>query len=111
MTKMLGDRRIMVQLVDKTEIMAIIPGRFRKRCWMKAGDVLLISRRDFQQDKFDVIHKYNDDEIKFLVRELEIPSFFISLDVPQSDNINFDITTEENVISEDESNTIDWNDI
>ena len=29
MTKMLGDRRIMVLLPDKSERMAIIPGRFR----------------------------------------------------------------------------------
>ena len=37
MTKMLGDRRIIVMLPDKTETMAIIPGRFRKRCWIKVG--------------------------------------------------------------------------
>ena len=77
MTKMLGDRRIMVMLPDKTELLAKIPGRFRKRCWIKTGDIILISRRQFQDDKLDVIHKYNDDESKKLAKELEIPDFFL----------------------------------
>lgn len=77
MTKMLGDRRINVTLVDGSEKMAIIPGRFRKRCWMKPGDVLLASHREFQGDKLDIIHKYEYDEAKKLVGMGEIPSFFL----------------------------------
>ena len=77
MTKMLGDRRIMVRLPDHTEKMAIIPGRFRKRCWMKAGDVLLASYREFQNDKLDIIYKYTPEEARKLVNYKEIPSFFL----------------------------------
>ena len=77
MTKMLGDRRIMVRLPDTSEKMAIIPGRFRKRCWMKPGDVLLASYREFQANKLDIVHKYTTDEIRKLVGLDEIPSFFL----------------------------------
>ena len=77
MTKMLGDRRIMVRLPDATEKLAIIPGRFRKRCWMKAGDVLLASYREFQDNKLDIIHKYTPEEARQLVNFEEIPSFFL----------------------------------
>ncbi len=77
MTKMLGDRRIMVRLPDTTEKLAIIPGRFRKRCWMKKGDVLLASYREFQDNKMDIVHKYTPDEARQLVGYKEIPPFFV----------------------------------
>ena len=109
MTKMLGDRRIMVQMIDKTEVMAIIPGRFRKRCWIKVGDVLIVSRRSFQEDKYDVIYKYNEDEIKILIDNHDIPSFFISLEVPESDNIDFSTTNK--IVEDDDINEIDFDDI
>ena len=76
MTKMLGDRRIMVTLPDTSETMAVIPGRFRKRVWMKPGDVLLASYREFQENKLDIIYKYSPDEIRKLVQQSEIPPFF-----------------------------------
>jgi translation initiation factor 1A len=91
MTKMLGDRRIMVMLPDKTEVMAIIPGKFRKRCWMKNGDTLIVSRRDFQESKWDVCYKYNEDEVRLLIKKDEIPSFFV-------DNCNDSSVTNETVI-------------
>jgi len=75
--KMLGDRRIMVALPDKTEILAMIPGSFRKRCWIKVGDILLVSRREFQITKLDICYKYDEDESKRLAKELEIPEFFL----------------------------------
>lgn len=79
MTKMLGDRRIMVLLPDKSEMMAVIPGRFRKRCWMRTGDILLASFREFQDNKLDIIHKYTSEEARKLVCYDEIPSFFLSI--------------------------------
>lgn len=75
--KLLGDRRINVVLTDSSESLAVIPGRFRKRCWMKVGDVILVSRRDFQEGKLDVVYKYKDDEIRKLCKHGEIPNFFL----------------------------------
>jgi translation initiation factor 1A len=75
-SKMLGDLRILVILPDKSEVMANIPGRFRKRCWMTTGTVVLVSKRTFE-DKYDVCHKYNDEEVRKLVEYFEIPSFFL----------------------------------
>ena len=77
-TKMLGDRRVLLKLPDTSELIGIIPGRFRKRCWMKVGNIVLVSIREFQKDKVDIIHKYDDSEIKILVKQLEIPQFFIN---------------------------------
>ena len=77
--RMLGDRRIRAILTDGKEILAIIPGRFRKRCWMKIGDIIVVSCRDFQEDRYDVIHKYNEVEGRKLVKIDEIPSFFLDV--------------------------------
>ena len=91
-TKLLGDRRLMVVLPDGSEIMAIIPGRFRKRLWMKIGDVILIARRGFQEDKTDVIHKYTQDEVRKLINMYEIPSTFVKSvdisDIKEDENLD-----------------------
>jgi len=74
--KSLGDSRVIVVLPDSTKKMAIIPGRFRKRCWMKIGDIILISYREYQTEKLDVCYKYDADEARLLLEYNEIPSFF-----------------------------------
>lgn len=74
--KLLGEMRVNVILPDNTEILGVIQGKFRKRVWFKSGDVVLVSRRDFQENKVDIIHKYSENDIKKLVREYEIPSYF-----------------------------------
>jgi len=76
----LGDRRMSVILPDSTEILAVIPGRFRKRCWMSVGDIVLISRRDFQDNRVDIIHKYKTEELRKLLKLNEIPAFFLEAD-------------------------------
>lgn len=66
-TKMLGDMRVMVQNpVDKTERIGVIRGNMRKRVWIHVGDLVLVSLRDFDPDKVDVVFKYTDSEIRVL---------------------------------------------
>jgi translation initiation factor 1A len=103
--RMLGDRRVTVMFPNKEEFIAMIPGRFRKRCWMKVGDVVVVSRRDFQDSKMDILHKYTDDEVKILSKEYEIPPFFL-------DTVT-DPTSLENVVAfeAEEEEDIDVNDI
>ena len=100
-SRMLGDRRILAMMPDKSEILAIIPGRFRKRCWFKVGDVIIVSYREFEQSKLDVIHKYNDDETRKLAKELEIPDFFLEASmtntVDDDDGVLFEDSAEEDI--------------
>ena len=78
-TKKLGDRRMLVQMPGSgSETMGIIPGRFRKRCWFDIGDVCLVSQREFQEGKVDIIYKYTSDEARDLCRVGEIPAQFAS---------------------------------
>lgn len=67
--KMLGAEHIIVACVDGKQRVARIPGRMRKKVWIKEGDVVLTAPWDFQSDKCDIIHKYMHDEIRKLTEE------------------------------------------
>jgi len=90
--KLLGDRRVNLTLTDGTNQMGIIPGRFRRRCWMKVGDLVLASQREFQDGKLDIVYKYNSDEKKRLQQLDEIPRSFINTGEDEVDCV-FDFGT------------------
>ena len=73
-TKMLGNSRILAMTPDK-EIMCIIRGSMKKKVWIVVGDIILISIRDFQNDKADVIMKYTPEQARFLRSVGEIGEF------------------------------------
>lgn len=45
----------------------------RKKVWINQGDIILLSLRDFQDDKGDVILKYTADEARTLKSYGELP--------------------------------------
>ncbi len=66
-TKKLGDRRVLLQLEGGgPEIMGIIPGRYRRRCWFDMGDLCLVSHREFETRKVDILYKYTPQEAREL---------------------------------------------
>lgn len=75
---LLGDRRMTVKMSDNTEIMGHVRDALRrKRVFIRIDDVVLVSRREFQEGKVDIIHKYIDTEVKNLVNYGEIPEWFL----------------------------------
>ncbi len=38
----------------------------RNRIWVNVGDLVLVGLRDFDKTKCDIVHKYNNDEVKNL---------------------------------------------
>ena len=72
-TKLLGNSRLLCNCFDKEERQCHIRGKLKNRVWMNVGDIILISLRDIDPTKGDVIHKYNPQEIKQLIKEGEIP--------------------------------------
>ncbi|CDI77080.1 eukaryotic translation initiation factor 1A, putative [Eimeria acervulina] len=46
----------------------------RKRVWVNAGDIVLVSLREFQDNKGDVIAKYTPDEARALKSYGELPA-------------------------------------
>ncbi|EUD67280.1 translation initiation factor 1A [Plasmodium inui San Antonio 1] len=45
----------------------------RKRVWINSGDIILVSLRDYQDSKADVIAKYTPDEARSLKTHGELP--------------------------------------
>lgn len=71
----LGGDRMIVFCNDGKQRVCHIRGGMRKRVWMKAGDLVLISPRDFEKkpevgsselEKGDIIAKYDEDLIPIL---------------------------------------------
>ena len=71
--KMLGNGRVEAQCFDGTKRLAHIRGKMRKKVWINQGDIVLLSLRDFQDDKADVIVKYTPDEARNLKQYGELP--------------------------------------
>lgn len=71
--KMLGNGRLEAMCFDNTRRLANIRGKMRKKVWINQGDIILLSLRDFQDDKGDVILKYTADEARALKSYGELP--------------------------------------
>ena len=71
--RMLGNGRLEAYCFDGQKRLAHIRGKMQKKVWMGVGDVILVSLRDYQDDKADVIYKYNSDEARLLKVKGELP--------------------------------------
>ncbi|KAJ1307146.1 hypothetical protein OPQ81_001264 [Rhizoctonia solani] len=76
--KMLGNGRLEAQCFDGEKRLAHIRGKMRKKVWINQGDIILLSLREFQDDKADVIVKYTADEARNLKAYGELPDTTIS---------------------------------
>jgi len=68
-TDMLGANRIRVRCTDGVERIARIPGRMQKRIWIRQDDVVLVDPWDWQDEKADVVWRYEKTEADQLRRE------------------------------------------
>jgi len=71
--KMLGNGRLQAYCFDGRNRLCHIRGKLRKKVWINTGDIILIGLRDYQDDKSDVILKYNTEEARNLKAYGELP--------------------------------------
>ena len=71
--KMLGNGRLEAMCFDGSKRLAHIRGKLRKKVWINQGDIILLSLRDYQDEKGDVILKYSADEARSLKAYGELP--------------------------------------
>eukprot|EP00002_Diphylleia_rotans_P005990 TRINITY_DN1523_c0_g1_i1.p3 TRINITY_DN1523_c0_g1~~TRINITY_DN1523_c0_g1_i1.p3 ORF type:complete len:135 (-),score=37.50 TRINITY_DN1523_c0_g1_i1:303-707(-) len=64
--RMLGNGRLEAHCFDGVTRLCHIRGKMRKKVWIGQGDIVLISLRDFQDGKADIILKYSADEARSL---------------------------------------------
>jgi translation initiation factor 1A len=70
---MLGNGRLEALCFDGEKRLAHIRGKMRKKVWINQGDIILLSLRDYQDEKGDVIMKYTADEARSLKAYGELP--------------------------------------
>ncbi|KAK3489451.1 eukaryotic translation initiation factor 1A, X-chromosomal [Neurospora hispaniola] len=64
--KMLGNGRLEAMCFDGVKRLGLIRGKLRKKIWINNGDIILVSLREYQDEKGDVILKYSADEARSL---------------------------------------------
>ena len=72
-TKILGNGHVELACCDDIQRLGTIRGKMRNRVWIQLGDIVLVGLREYQDEKADIIHKYNPDEVKNLQHLKEIP--------------------------------------
>lgn len=70
---MLGNGRLDALCFDGEKRLAHIRGKLRKKVWINQGDIILLSLREYQDEKGDVIMKYTADEARSLKAYGELP--------------------------------------
>jgi translation initiation factor 1A len=102
--RLLGDSRFEVMCMDTVKRMAHLRGNMRKKIWIAMGDVVLVSLREFENDKCDIILKYTEDEVRKLKSMEEIPA---SIKLPENENQNKDDKYEDIVFEREEDENED----
>lgn len=64
--QMLGYDRARVRCTDGKVRLCRIPGKMKKRIWIREGDAVLVAPWDFQDDRGDIIWRYSKNEARWL---------------------------------------------
>jgi translation initiation factor 1A len=71
--QILGGRRIRAICGDGEERITRIPGKMRRRQWVREGDLIIIQPWDFQPSKADVKMRYTKTQALYLSRKGVLP--------------------------------------
>lgn len=102
---MLGNCRVDLLLASGDKALGLIRGKLRGgRCKIQKQMVILVSVRDFEPGKVDVLEKFEAPEVRRLVELGEIPASFLvdgSLVKEDEDVLFEDSDPEEDIIIDD----------
>lgn len=71
--ELMGASKLRVMCEDGKSRMARIPGKMKRRMWIKPGDLVIVKPWDFQDDKADVKYRYVRTQAVNLSRRKKIP--------------------------------------
>lgn len=79
----------------------------RKKVWVSAGDIVLVSMREFQDGKGDVILKYTADEARSLKTLGQLPESVVINDTADGDDVEGGIEFAEDDDDDDDEVNVD----
>ena len=71
--QLLGASKIRVLCADGKSRLGRIPGKLKKRMWIREGDLIIIKPWEFQDEKADVVWRYTKTQANYLSRKKMIP--------------------------------------
>ena len=110
--EILGGRRVTVLCADGETRMARIPGKMRRRQWVREGDLIIVWPWDFQDSKADVKHRYTKTQAMYLSRKQVLPEvvdmFGMNdrVDDDDDDDDLFGISDAPDVVEEDDDDDL-----
>mgnify|MGYP003323928251 CR=1 FL=1 len=112
--QILGGRRVSILCEDGETRLARIPGKMRRRQWVREGDLIIVWPWDFQDSKADVKHRYTKTQAMYLSRKGALPDDvdIFGMNVTHDDDDEHDdifgvMETEEDDVIEDSDDDVD----
>ena len=95
--QILGGRRVRAVCEDGESRIARIPGKMRRRQWVREGDLIIVQPWDFQESKADVRMRYTKTQSIYLSRKGVLPEIvdLFGMSEDQYDDSNDDSVTNE----------------
>jgi translation initiation factor 1A len=106
--QILGGRRVRAVCEDGDSRLARIPGKMRRRQWVREGDLIVVQPWDFQDEKANVVMRYTKTQSLYLSRKGVLPDivdlFGMSEDISEATETNeeLDFIEEDSVEEESE---------
>ena len=112
-TKLLGNCRVEGNCFDNKIRICNIRGTMRKKVWIKANDIVIVSLREFEDNKADIIYLYQQKEVKKLIKMGEIPeNVIVTEEEPKEDlGIEFEESDEDENKQENKNREINFDTI
>ena len=80
--KLLGNCNVSLITNSGIEAIGVIRGSLRKfntRIVIEVGDIVVVSKREYQSSKVDIVHKYNSDQVQYLINEEKISNIILHM--------------------------------
>ena len=106
--QILGGRRVRAVCEDGDSRLARIPGKMRRRQWVREGDLVVVQPWDFQDEKANVVMRYTKTQSLYLSRKGVLPDivdlFGMSEDISEATQETEEIESiDDEVVVEEES--------
>ena len=92
--QILGGRRVRSICEDGESRLARIPGKMRRRQWVREGDLIVIQPWEFQDEKANVCMRYTKTQSLYLSRKGVLPEIVDMFGMSSDDSSNIDVSEE-----------------
>lgn len=93
--KLLGNCRVQLICNDKEKRLGIIRGSMRKKVWINLNSVVLYSKRQYEDDKVDIIHVYKNESLFENSKKMNL-TFSILNEEQKDEDVYFNYSSDEN---------------